>query len=105
MAMDEATRLLLESINNNISNLRQDMNSFRDDTREDIADLRNDINKLDSLLSGIKTNHIDKDTCKENMEKINTNAQNLSYKKLSIIFGGATLIFNGLIELVKYLKG
>lgn len=112
--MDESLKLLLQQINNNISDLRGDHNiqveniNVKLDSK--ISDLRN---LLDSLglkiseiqrdyikakdLESIKSNMVTKETCKENINNAAAKKEELSLKKLTLITGCISAITSGLI--------
>jgi uncharacterized protein Yka (UPF0111/DUF47 family) len=101
VAMDEATKLLLESINDNVKSLKEDM-------KEDMKTLQADVKENNKIINEIKKDYVTKKDCNHNVEKIEkreNDNKNLSYKKLALMISGVSGCIYGLIELVKQLKG
>lgn len=99
--MDESTRILLESINDNVKNLREDI-------KDDMKILQADVKENNKIINEIKKDYVTKKDCNHNVEKIEkreNDNKNLSYKKLALMISGVSGCIYGLIELVKQLKG
>jgi hypothetical protein len=99
--VDESTRILLESINDNVKNLREDI-------KDDMKILQADVKENNKIINEIKKDYVTKKDCNHNVEKIEkreNDNKNLSYKKLALMISGVSGCIYGLIELVKQLKG
>ena len=99
--MDEATKALLEKIDNNITDLKEDL-------KEDIREVKADVRENNMKLNEMKLNYVTKNDCKESHNKIEArenNLRNLTYKKITLMIGGISGVIYGAIELVKQLKG